>query len=504
MEVLHNNMKNFFTIKKFLVLVCVVILLSVSNTIYSSVQIDGIDDCITISDDNSLSFGNGTSDTAFSISAWIKMDDATSFRIFNKWAFNDAEYLLTVDASDFLLFSIYDQDNENRLSRAYVGATVTSYEGEWINVVATYDGSGTLGGMKIYLNGNRVDDYSDTLGSYTAMHNTATDVVIGCLVGYDNSDGQVNEVAIWDTELSQGEIEQLYNSKVKRMPLQIQPANLVGYWPMDDLASEQPFSRFKDDANAMGAWAMSGTTTETDLSGEGEDLTETSGIIPTSSDRIEGAFSRDFEESETEWLQAADGGSTDISGADQELSICAWVNREFPGTGSQEMVVSKYLTNVSDDRQYYLSVVGSTRRVWFTISSDGTSGNTVSANGLARIEDVEWHHICGVYNDIDMRIYVDGVLDSNGAENPKTYSSGIYNGTAVFAIGARFDAIGTSNSEWDGPIDEVMIFDRALTANEVFEIYGGRNVYKDISGNDNHGIAVGGAIPMAEEILSYP
>ena len=47
-------------------------------------------DQITISNASHLEFGNGSADTAFSISAWIKMDDATSFDIMQKhheWRF---------------------------------------------------------------------------------------------------------------------------------------------------------------------------------------------------------------------------------------------------------------------------------------------------------------------------------------------------------------------------------------------------------------------------------
>jgi hypothetical protein len=70
---------------------------------------------------------------------------------------------------------------------------------------------------------------------------------------------------------------------------------------------------------------------ETDRSGEGETLTETSGTIPTSADVPSGysGKSRDFEQEDTEMLAHIDGGSTDINGADQALSICFWVKLTF-------------------------------------------------------------------------------------------------------------------------------------------------------------------------------
>ena len=48
------------------------------------------------------------------------------------------------------------------------------------------------------------------------------------------SGGRVHEVAIWNTTLSDNEVAQLSNSKIKRFPLQIKPANLIRYWTLDD------------------------------------------------------------------------------------------------------------------------------------------------------------------------------------------------------------------------------------------------------------------------------
>ena len=43
-----------------------------------STSFDGSNDYISIADANNLSFGDGSTDSAFTISAWVKMDDATA------------------------------------------------------------------------------------------------------------------------------------------------------------------------------------------------------------------------------------------------------------------------------------------------------------------------------------------------------------------------------------------------------------------------------------------
>ena len=53
-----------------------------------STSFDGTNDYIAVADSNDLSFGDSSTDSAFTISAWIKMDDATSFPIASKGVFN--------------------------------------------------------------------------------------------------------------------------------------------------------------------------------------------------------------------------------------------------------------------------------------------------------------------------------------------------------------------------------------------------------------------------------
>ena len=75
-----------------------------------SIDFDGSNDYISIQDNNDYTFGDGSSDSAFSISAWINMDDATNFTILNKGVYNtDAEWNFRTNASDKLIVALYDE-----------------------------------------------------------------------------------------------------------------------------------------------------------------------------------------------------------------------------------------------------------------------------------------------------------------------------------------------------------------------------------------------------------
>lgn len=177
-----------------------------SNT--KSILLDGVDDFVEVADNSNLSFGNGSTDSPFSISAWINMTDATKFRIVNKRDNSKSEYHFTTGGSDTLGFNIYDFSTGAFISRKY-NAALTSYEGQWIHVSATYDGSSSASGMKLYLNGTRVDDTTSLSGTYVAMENTNARFNIGKQIG-DFANGKIDEVSVFNTELSQSDITSIY------------------------------------------------------------------------------------------------------------------------------------------------------------------------------------------------------------------------------------------------------------------------------------------------------
>ena len=227
---------------------------------------------------------------------------------------------------------------------------------------------------------------------------------------------------------------------------------------------------YTQDASCVGVWRFeedTKTEQEIDVSGNDELLIQGSGTIPY----VDGILgkSRDFEASETEYLTAPDGGSTDVSGANQSISIVCWVKLESD-TGDYQSIIAKYNSG-SNWRQYKLLYTynGSAlddNVLYFLLSSDGSASS--GCIGATDINDGEWHHLACVYDDTDQRIYIDGELDSNGADNPKAYTDGIGDEIAPFFLGTT----GTGADDFfDGIIDEVAIFSRALTALEIKDIY---------------------------------
>ena len=194
-----------------------------------STSFDGVDDYVNISDNSNLSFGNGTTDSPFSISGWIKMDDISGFRLLNKYVGSTFEYSFgTGGAGNLQLYLLSSASKYRaRLQSTFLNT------GQWYHIASTYDGRGgsnAQDGIKIYVDGVRVDDTSVSVGSYAAMINTTVPVHIGKL-NTSYTDGNIDEVAIFNSELSQSDITSIYNGGT---PNDISSLSPISWWRCGD------------------------------------------------------------------------------------------------------------------------------------------------------------------------------------------------------------------------------------------------------------------------------
>lgn len=181
---------------------------SVTGKINGALDFDG-DEYVEVADHNDFSFGDGTDDSPFGISAWIYMDDAADFPIVSKIATNNYEYALYVNTSKLQCF-ISKLDVSAYQGRKYNTALST---GQWYHIVMTYDGRGGAtahDGIKLYVDAAKKDDTDDNFGTYGAMDNGTAAVGIGRSEVYAN--GKIDNVMIFNKELSQAEISALYYS----------------------------------------------------------------------------------------------------------------------------------------------------------------------------------------------------------------------------------------------------------------------------------------------------
>jgi hypothetical protein len=198
-----------------------------------SIELDGLSDYVEVADADNLSFGNGTTDSPFSISTWVKMTDATGVGLLSKGLVfsTNYEYLLNINASDKIGLYLYDSSNNSRIGRLY-NTPLTSYESQWIHICSTYNGSGLSSGIKVYLNGVRIDDTNSNSGTYIAMENGNRSLNIGRIeTGGLYLNGLIDETAIFSSELLQSDVTSIYGGGT---PSSLSSLSPLSWWRCGD------------------------------------------------------------------------------------------------------------------------------------------------------------------------------------------------------------------------------------------------------------------------------
>lgn len=203
-----------------------------------SVDFDGVDDYMTVTDADELSFGDASTDSPFSISAWVKADSWVKFRLVNKGVnTSNREFQFGGDGSGGLFLYLFDLTNTVYIARGY---NTTLHTGIWYHVVCTYSGGGTPTDIKVYVDGSQVDNTSLSSASpYTAMHNTSSNIEVGT-IGFvpDYANGKIEELAIIGSELSAAQVSAIYNNG----PLSVYfptPLSVGGEWETMTTAQAQ-------------------------------------------------------------------------------------------------------------------------------------------------------------------------------------------------------------------------------------------------------------------------
>jgi hypothetical protein len=153
---------------------------------------------------------------------------------------------------------------------------------------------------------------------------------------------------------------------------------------------------------------------------------------------------------------------------DGPFSVAAWFKTSAGGP-VQQVVLSTHYAGTGNDG-YCLAVdsgYSGGRALWGPCINPGNL-----AASRAPVDDGLWHHAVGVWDGRTSYFYIDGVLqDCRKAPGPLPYAH-----RASFRIGHQENNNAPHARDefyyFRGLIDEVMVFDRALSAEEVGGLYG--------------------------------
>ena len=184
-------------------------------------------DYIAIPNNSSLTFGNGTTDNAFSVSLWMNPAAISSGAIFYK----TNEYFLQFISSN-LYFRTYDISGK---SMGFYKSGISSFiiPGSWNHILINYDGSSTVGGYSLYVNGSLVSPTGTINTGYTAMQNTSSSLLI---TRGSTTNTYIADVYIFNIDMSSN-ASTIYNSGIPRNETLHFGANIVSFWNATDTSN---------------------------------------------------------------------------------------------------------------------------------------------------------------------------------------------------------------------------------------------------------------------------
>lgn len=195
-----------------------------------SVDLDGSNDYIDCGGNADFSFTDGAgNDSAFSISAWVKLDSNNRARVAGK---GNMEWLFGTDGDSKLSIHIWGNDGISNYLALREGQALST--GTWHHLVATYDGSNTVGGINLYRAGSLVSTQNISVGGYVGMASQQGALRIGQWE-FNSSvmNGLIDEVSVFDYELTSSQVASL-SSADNTQSADISSLNPLGWWRMGD------------------------------------------------------------------------------------------------------------------------------------------------------------------------------------------------------------------------------------------------------------------------------
>ena len=149
-------------------------------------------------------------DDPFSVALWLKMDSIASDQAIITKSTNLTTALgwkiYFQNTSDYIVFKLADGTNAFSVT-----STSSLLASKWYHIVCTFSGNSNQSGMKIYVNGTLEATGASSAISSTILNNTS--VFIASANNTEKLDGHIDELTVWNVELSSSDVTDLYNTK---------------------------------------------------------------------------------------------------------------------------------------------------------------------------------------------------------------------------------------------------------------------------------------------------
>ncbi len=454
-------------------------------------EFDGVDDAVLM---GSLS---QSGNTEYSLSGWLKIDFSTVVSSDYIFGIQDSAQgqrytFSTVALSAGLVHYIAGSTGQ----WVYSSALSETPSNEWFHYVLTWSEEN---GASVYINGESSNISLVSLGSGNLRSGG------NFSIGIDEADlsrdynGDIDEAAVWSVELSPSDVSTIYHRQKQKYAGHYESkvfdsGGLDFKWLHLSWLTDFPFGK-----SLIGDFNNDGTP-------DNESTTDYPYIVQNLSDGLVGYWN--FNESV---YNSAPGGLdfADISGNNNHGSEVSGVSIAKQGItgnsvrlgsssdyisiphsssfdfGTDNFSVSGWV-NTSETQGTIFATSNSLAGANFTLFANHNTPATPRAflsNGSLfctvdaslPINDGKWHYLSFVFkrgpncNTDEIEIYIDGVLDTNRTLNNAGAGASNFDITNSNDLwfGRRF----SGGNQFFGQLDEIAIWNRALNANEIQQLY---------------------------------
>jgi hypothetical protein len=418
----------------------------VSGKVAGALRFDGVNDHVRVPDHAELNVGTGN----FTLDAWVRTGSSGLIVLVDKRSGPTPQ-----GYSLFLVNGRLGFQMANGVGSSVCAATPTpgracvNYvapptspnvaDGQWHHVAAVVDRADATSGVRLYVDGVQVFAGSPLTGN---LDNTS-DLYLGMRTPAQNGGGflpgDLDEVELIKRALTQQEIQAIFNAGSAGKCKCVQPPlGMVAWYRMDGNANDFGGSNNPSATNAISFVAGKDNQGVTFGSGGYIEIPHSSAL------------------------------------AIQRFTIDAWVkpngaplapasNNDFWGA----VIVQKGLSPPTGYTNVPISLWWSAQqqKFGFTFGNQNTDRIVSSSTFPAG----QWYHVAATYDGSTMKLYVNGNLEAS-----KPFTSSItYDPSIPWTIGSTAAPIRAAGypRTFNGVIDEVEIFNRALSQAEIQAIY---------------------------------
>ena len=333
---------------------------------------------------------------------------------------------------------------------------------QWHHVAGTYDGTT----MRVYVNGGQVASHTRTGGGlYSSTH----DVHIGNVDTLNRAlDGTLDDVRIYNEALSDAGVETLASLADGGYAAAVKATNPAIYYRLREPAGREVGDPVHNSGTAGApldaTWGVTGYANTVPVSGV---------VGPQPTDTINGRRLNGLESDNTaaEFTGASDGGSDLINiGSNPALLNSEQLTYSMLfKTMSSDPWMRMIITDPTAGNNQFQLIMNGGELILVTGTADGNAGAAVSAPAGDTLgtsySDGQWHHLVAVREGdtfSDLTLYMDG-------SEVTLRDRGIGSWTQGYS--ARIGGHSTGGGGFFGLMDEIAIWDRALTAEEALRLY---------------------------------